>query len=61
MFFISGALAGFAEVIIGLEFNSVQFLTGEPFLIRALVIIILGGLGSHPGGCLIPAALAMGE
>lgn len=49
VFFISGALAGFAGVLIGLAFNSVHFLMGEPFLMRAFVIIILGGLGSIPG------------
>lgn len=49
VFFISGALAGFAGVMIGLAFNSVHFLMGEPFLMRAFVIIILGGLGSIAG------------
>ncbi|MFY2834630.1 branched-chain amino acid ABC transporter permease [Achromobacter xylosoxidans] len=49
VFFISGALAGFAGVLIGLAFNSVHFLMGEPFLMRAFVIIILGGLGSIAG------------
>jgi branched-chain amino acid transport system permease protein len=36
-------------VLIGLAFNSVHFLMGEPFLMRAFVIIILGGLGSIAG------------
>lgn len=49
VFFISGALAGFAGVMIGLAYNSVHFLMGEPFLMRAFVIIILGGLGSIAG------------
>jgi len=49
VFFISGALAGFAGVLIGLAFNSVHFMMGEPFLMRAFVIIILGGLGSIAG------------
>lgn len=49
VFFISGALAGFAGVMIGLAFNSVHFLMGEPFLMRAFVIIVLGGLGSIAG------------
>jgi len=51
-FFISGALAGAAGVIIGLAFNSVHFLMGEPFLLKAFVVIVLGGLGSI-GGALI--------
>jgi len=49
VFFISGALAGLAGVLIGLVFNSVHFGMGEPLLLRAFVIVILGGLGSIPG------------
>jgi len=49
VFFISGALVGMAGVLIGLVFNSVHFTMGEPLLLRAFVIIILGGLGSIPG------------
>ncbi|MEC3768828.1 branched-chain amino acid ABC transporter permease [Cupriavidus sp. SS-3] len=49
VFFISGALAGLAGVLIGVAFNSVHFMMGEPFLMRAFVVIILGGLGSIPG------------
>ena len=48
-FFLSGALAGAAGVMVGLAFNSIQFLMGEPFLLKAFVAIILGGLGSVPG------------
>jgi len=48
-FFVSGALAGAAGVMVGLAFNSVQFLMGEPFLLKAFVAIILGGMGSIPG------------
>lgn len=49
VFFISGALAGLAGVLIGIAFNSVHYVMGEPFLMKAFVIIILGGLGSIPG------------
>lgn len=55
-FFISGALAGAAGVIIGLAFNSVHFLMGEPFLLKAFVVIVLGGLGSI-GGALVGGLL----
>lgn len=48
-FFVCGALAGAAGVMVGLAFNSIQFLMGEPFLLKAFVAIILGGLGSVPG------------
>lgn len=58
VFFISGALAGLAGVLIGLVFNSVHFAMGEPLLLRAFVIIILGGLGSIPGALI--AGLAIG-
>jgi branched-chain amino acid transport system permease protein len=49
VFFLSGALAGIAGVLIGIVFNSVHFMMGEPLLLRAFVVIILGGLGSIPG------------
>lgn len=49
VFFISGALAGLAGVLIGVAFNSVHYMMGEPFLMQGFVAIILGGLGSIPG------------
>lgn len=48
-FFLSGALAGAAGVLVGLAFNSIHFMMGEPWLMRGFVVIILGGLGSIPG------------
>ena len=48
-FFLSGALAGAAGVLVGLAFNSIHFLMGEPFLLRGFVAIVLGGMGSVPG------------
>ena len=51
-FFASGALAGAAGVLVGLAFNSIHFMMGEPFLLRGFVVIILGGLGSIPGAML---------
>lgn len=47
-----------AGVLIGLVFNSVHFAMGEPLLMRAFVIIILGGLGSIPGALI--AGLVIG-
>lgn len=49
IFFISGALAAAAGVIVGVAFNSVYFLMGEPILLRAFVVIVLGGMGSIRG------------
>jgi branched-chain amino acid transport system permease protein len=57
-FFISGALAGLAGVLIGLAFNSITFAMGEPYLLRGFVVLILGGLGSLRGA--VVAGLALG-
>jgi len=57
-FFISGALAGIAGVLIGLLFNSINFLMGDTYLLRGFVIVILGGLGSIPGAVI--AGLCLG-
>jgi branched-chain amino acid transport system permease protein len=57
-FFISGTLAGAAGVLIGLAFNSVHFLMGEPYMLRAFVVIVLGGLGSVAGA--VVAGLLLG-
>jgi branched-chain amino acid transport system permease protein len=57
-YFLSGALAGAAGVLVGLAFNSIHYLMGEPYLLYGFVIIILGGLGSIPGALL--AALLFG-
>lgn len=48
-FFIAGALAGAAGVLVGLAFNSIHFMMGESFLLRGFIVVILGGLGSIPG------------
>lgn len=58
VFFVSGALAGAAGVIVGLNFNSVHFLMGEGFMLKAFVICILGGLGSISGALI--AGLILG-
>jgi len=48
-FFISGAMAGIAGVLIALAFNTVHFMMGEPYLLKGLVVVILGGLGNLKG------------
>ncbi|HSV83461.1 MAG TPA: branched-chain amino acid ABC transporter permease [Ramlibacter sp.] len=53
-FFISGAMAGIAGVLIALSFNAIDARMGEPYMLRAFVIIVLGGLGSIPG-CVVAA------
>jgi len=57
-FFISGALAGIAGVLIGLAFNSINFSMGEPYLLRGFVVLIVGGLGSLTGA--VVAGLGLG-
>jgi branched-chain amino acid transport system permease protein len=60
-FFISGALAGIAGVLIGLSFNSIHFLMGEPYLMRAFVVVVLGGLGSIPGAVIAGLLLGVAQ
>lgn len=58
VFAISGALAGYAGVLFGLLFNTTHFLMGDPYLLKAFVIVVLGGLGSVYGA--VVAALLLG-
>jgi len=58
-FFLSGALAGASGVLIGLEFNSIQFAMAEPFRLRGFVVIVLGGMGSIPGAMVAGLLLGM--
>lgn len=48
-FFIAGALAGAAGVLLGLLFNVVSPFMGEHMLVKGLTVMILGGLGNIPG------------
>lgn len=48
-FFIAGALAGAAGLLLGMLFNVVSPFMGESALIRGLTVMILGGLGNIPG------------
>jgi branched-chain amino acid transport system permease protein len=57
-FFIAGAMAGAAGVILGVAFNSVSYDMGEPMMLRAFVIIVLGGFGSVIGA--VVAGLLLG-
>ncbi len=47
-FFIAGALAGAAGVLLGMLFNVVSPFIGENMLVKGLTVIILGGLGNIP-------------
>lgn len=59
VFFASGALAGIAGVLIGLAFNSVHFMMGEAPLLRAFVVVVLGGLGSVMGAVIAGILLGL--
>ncbi|MBM1633034.1 branched-chain amino acid ABC transporter permease [Sulfitobacter mediterraneus] len=58
-YFLAGALAGAAGVLVGLAFNSINFVMGEPYLMFGFAIIILGGLGSIPGALLASIIFGM--
>jgi branched-chain amino acid transport system permease protein len=58
-FFIAGALAGAAGVILGIAFNSVSYVMGEPVMLQAFVVIVLGGLGSVTGALFAGIVLGM--
>jgi branched-chain amino acid transport system permease protein len=48
-FFLAGALAGAAGMLLGNLFNVVSPFMGEQILVKGLTVIILGGLGNVPG------------
>jgi branched-chain amino acid transport system permease protein len=48
-FAVAGGLAALAGVLIAAAFNFVTFSMGNPYLLKGLAAIILGGLGSVPG------------
>jgi branched-chain amino acid transport system permease protein len=56
---MSGALAAAAGVMVGLAFNNIHFMMGEPYLLRGFVVIILGGLGSISGALVAGLLLGM--
>ena len=50
--FLAGGLAAASGVFIGIAFNSVHFLMGEPWLLKGFIVVVLGGLGSIYGAVL---------
>jgi branched-chain amino acid transport system permease protein len=56
--FLSGALAGAAGVLIGLNFNAIQPYMGEEMMLRGFVVVIVGGLGDVRGAVI--AGLLLG-
>ncbi len=60
-FFIAGALAGAAGVLLGLAFNSISPFMGGPINLKGLTVIVLGGLGNIEGAVLGGFILAFSE
>ena len=58
-FSIAGAMAAIAGVMIALSFNSIQFMMGEPYMLKAFVVVVLGGLG-NVGGAVVASLLLGG-
>ena len=58
---ISGALAGLAGVLLGVHLNVVQAQMGDPLMLKAFAVIILGGAGSVAGAVSGAYILAFAE
>jgi branched-chain amino acid transport system permease protein len=56
--FVAAMLTAIAGILIGLNFNAVDPYMGEPLMLRAFAVIIIGGLGSIRGALI--AGLALG-
>jgi branched-chain amino acid transport system permease protein len=56
--FIAAVLTAIAGILIGLNFNAVDPYMGEPLMLRAFAVIIIGGLGNIRGA--LVAGLALG-
>ncbi len=59
--FVSGALAGVAGVLLAMQLNTVEARLGEPLLLKAFAVIILGGVGSVQGAIAAAFILAFAE
>ncbi len=59
--FVSGALAGAAGVLLAMQLNTVEARLGEPLLLKAFAVIILGGVGSVQGAIAAAFLLALAE
>ncbi|MHB8393790.1 MAG: branched-chain amino acid ABC transporter permease [Candidatus Dormibacteria bacterium] len=48
-FLLSGGFAGVAGVLVALLYLSVDFQTGDPYLLLGFVVVVIGGFGSAGG------------
>lgn len=60
-FFVSGALGGLAGVLLGLMYNSVNFLMGEPYVLKGFAAIVIGGFGSVGGVIIASMMIGLAE
>jgi branched-chain amino acid transport system permease protein len=60
-YFLTGALAGAAGVLLGVLYNSVSPFMGQSILLKGLSALILGGLGNIPGAALGGLLLGLAE
>lgn len=58
-FFLSGALAGAAGVLLGLAFNRLEPIMGNEVELAGLTVIIVGGMGSVGGAALAAFLVGM--
>jgi branched-chain amino acid transport system permease protein len=59
--FVSGALAGCAGLLLAVQQSGVDPRSGDPLLLKAFAVIILGGVGSVPGAIIAAFILAFAE
>ena len=59
--FLSGALAGAAGVLIGLNLNAIHPYMGETMMLRGFVVVIVGGLGDIVGALIAGLLLGVVE
>ncbi|MFI5426595.1 branched-chain amino acid ABC transporter permease [Aeromicrobium sp. UC242_57] len=52
VFFMSGALAGVGATLVALAFNTVEGNIGHNYLVIAMAVLVIGGIGSVAGGFL---------
>lgn len=57
----SGAMVGVGGILVGIAFNSVDFTTGEQFVLRGFAVVILGGIGSVTGTLVGGLVLGLAE
>ncbi|NJD33372.1 MAG: branched-chain amino acid ABC transporter permease [Betaproteobacteria bacterium] len=59
--FVAAALGGAAGVLIGLDFNAITPLMGQPILHKGIAVIILGGMGDIRGALIAGMFLGFAE